>query len=59
MLLQLGEQLWSHEMTGEREGEIIVHLSLKLLDFWIEWPGHSTRFILPYRFFGNIFPLSI
>jgi len=39
----------------EKKGEIFVQLSLKLQDFWREWPGHSTHFILLYKLFGNIF----
>lgn len=43
----MGLQLLSHEMTGgEKGGEICVQLLLKLQDFWTEWPGHSTCFIL-------------
>jgi hypothetical protein len=38
-------------MRGEN-GEILLQLSLKLQDFWIEWPGRSTHFILLYTFFS-------
>jgi len=34
------------------DGGNFVQLSLKLQDFWIEWPGYSICFILLYRFFG-------
>jgi hypothetical protein len=45
-------------MTQGKKGEIFVQLSLKLQDFWTEWPRHSTHCILFYRFFGNIFSPS-
>jgi len=41
--------------SGKEGGEIFVQKSLKLQDFWKEWPGGSTCFILLYRFLGNIF----
>jgi hypothetical protein len=44
-------------MRGKK-GEIFVQFSLKLQDFWTEWPGRSTHFILLYKFFGNIFSHS-
>ena len=45
----------SWDDNGKKGGEIFVHLSPKLQDFWIECPGHSIHFILPHRLFGNIF----
>ena len=43
---------------GEKRKRNLDQLSLKLQEFWIEWPWYSTCFILLYRFVWNVIPPS-
>ena len=54
-----GSTVMDSRDDGGEIGDIFVHLSLKLQDFQIEWPGCSTHFILLYRFLETFSPITI